>query len=167
MKTNIKKIIAREGLIVVGVVLLSGLLYLADDLLQYEYTIFNYECAYKGEVQKLDAVSIFSKKYDMRAVLWKGFVKESSLKLSEKELSLADGTIFTEKFGSYPSGFIVKNLPIEYSEFGFLRRIVINAKIFLIYAYFIYVFVRYHIWVKRDMRNKGFNNVKLVFLKKF
>lgn len=161
MKIKYKRIIAKEGLVLMSVICISAiLLFVSDILLEDEYTIFNLQGTYNGESQKFDIVSYIGKPGRLKASLWKNFVENSSQNFTEKEKELANWRF--PKTGRWPTGFVVTNLPRSFSELGLLKRVIINLYILILFAYSIYIFTRYYFWYKKVKKDPPFSGIKLV-----
>jgi len=152
MTNPIKKIIAKEGLILLGVILCSGVfLFIAKGILDDEYTIFNYECSIQGIVQKIDIVEMYRPRHELESALYGSFIQKNTQLFSKEDIELA-------KHGKIPwykclSDFVVKRLPNEYSPNGLTKRIFLNMGLVVIFLYFIYVFCRVYNLLKNLMKS--------------
>jgi hypothetical protein len=159
-----KKVIAREGLISLGVLFLSAsLLFIAKEIMWQERVIFNYECTYNGETQKIGIVSV-SRAVPLKNALWGGFVKKSSQTFTAQEKDWADVNIFRDRFGGHPPNFIVKNLPREFSENAMLKIVILNFGIGIPLAYLLYCLTRYCLWAKKIKQATNMSRISLIFV---
>lgn len=162
--TNIKKSIAREGLILLGVLFLSSFfLFIANEVLWEEFTVFNYQCTYNGETQQIDFVE-GSSTVPLKNSLWGEFVKKSSQTFNTEEKDWADINIFAKRYGGHPQNFIVKNLPREFPQNAMLQRVLLNFGIGLPLAYLFYCLTRYYLWAEKIKQIKNISHTFLIFI---
>ena len=160
MNLKTKKTIAREGLILLVVMFISILSYnIANNLLSDHYTIFNYKCTYRDDVQTLDIVEYLGKSNQLKATLWRGYVEQTSQILNEMEKELADWTIFNDNYRGYPKGFKVENLPRAYSSLGLLKIILFYFSVISCFLYILYVLRRYYVWTKEEKSEVGYKSI--------
>ena len=163
--SNIKKLIAREGLILLCVATLSFLsFFIANEILWQEHVIFNYKCTYKGETLTIGIVSASGPYHRLKNGLWSNFIKKSSQSFDAQEKQWADINIFEERYGGCPQNFIVENLSREYTKYAFLQRVFLNFGICLIVVYLLYCLIRYYLWAKRAKKNIETHRTSLILI---
>ena len=77
-----KQIIAREGLLCLSVMVISGVLLWASNMLS-GYTIFYYQCSLRGETQKIGVVEDFNPEPQLEQNLFEDFKKKAAQKPRE------------------------------------------------------------------------------------
>jgi len=145
MKINWKRIIAREGLILLGCLVLTGGLLFVSTRIPQEDPTYIYRCSTGGHIYEVEMNGYFwpvsdSDSYNMF---------ETVKKLYPNDFS---GGIYLKVKDAYPLDFKVENVKTKYTFSERIRNVFNFLGVFILFLYPIYLIIRFVFWAIRTLR---------------
>jgi len=141
---NIKKIIAREGLIILSCTMLTLILFYFDTFIPNTKLPYQYSISTGGHKYKLlgDKLSLGDFSDSDKGEFFQSLVKRFPSDFNATDLSVI-------KFNGYPS-----DLKIEYQGKQDIKETFFNIALCSLFVYPIYLLFRFIVWAIKTLRSK-------------
>jgi len=145
MKSKIKKIIAREGLVIIGIILVAITLGFISGMFHYQEPAYLYRCSLEEHIYEIE-FSNYMQYYNDEGRL---FIFKAVKALNPKDFESYKNDNFL------PDAFKIDYLGQKYTLIGHIKNFFSNMGLFILFlAYPVYLLIRLIVWAVRTLKEK-------------
>lgn len=145
---NIKKIIAREGLIILGCVACAIFFYTVSSFLPYSRPTYVYKCSTGGRIYQIEKEDyIYGFDLEEKRAMLKDIIRKYPADITEPTKTIV------EEFKGIPADFEAELFKTKYTVIGHIKNLFETLAIWALFlAYPLYLIIRFTIWAIRTLR---------------